>query len=236
PAPPRRAQHVDQRRLLIAALIALSVIVAYTEAVRRIYGRPQVASERNRPSEAPTPTPIPPTAANPPASGALAVPASDEAPVIVDTDMLHVAITPVGARLVSVQLKGYRQSVTADSKLLDLVEAGPILPATLQLGPQASDADLAYRPDRTELVLRGAEHGEVAFGADSATGVHIDKRYRFDGDGYLFDVSIAITGERGPSSVGLVMTPLPTDSASTRGQTAIAYATRSLVERPVQEL
>ena len=226
---------MEQRRLLIFVLISVVVIVAYTEALRRIYGRPQVASEQNRPPE--VQRSVPPTEASPQPSSGLAVPASDEAAVVVDTDMLHVAITPVGARLAAVQLKGYRRSVTADSDLLDLVQPGPILPATLQIGPQTSDADLSYRPDRTELLLRGGEHGEITFSADSASGLRIEKHYRFNGEGYLFDVSVAITGEHGPSSVGLVMTPLAAEMPSARAApTAVALSNRRLVEKHLPDI
>ena len=225
---------MEQRRLLIFVLISIVVIVVYTEALRRIYGRPQLASERSRPPE--VERSVPPPEAPPQPSSGLAVPASDEAAVVVDTDMLHVAITPVGARLVAVQLKGYRRSVTADSDLLDLVQPGPVLPATLQMGPQTSDADLPYHPDRTELVLRGGERGEITFSADSTSGLHIEKHYRFSGEGYLFDVSVAIAGEHGPSSVGLVMTPLPAEMPSSKVQTAVALANRRLVEKHLPDL
>jgi len=53
--------------------------------------------------------------------------------VNVETNLFRITITPVGARVVSLQLKGY--ALRADDSPLDLVEAGPVLPLTLQLAP-----------------------------------------------------------------------------------------------------
>jgi YidC/Oxa1 family membrane protein insertase len=226
---------VEQRRLVIFVLISVIVIIGYTEVLRRIYGRPQTVAERSLPPEVqrpPSPTETPP----PPSSGLTAPTGDGSAPVVVDTDMLHVVITPAGARLIDVQLKDYRRTVAPDSDLLDLVQPGPLLPATLQIGPQTSDAQLAYRPDRTEIVLHAGEHGEVAFTADSPAGVHIEKRYRFNGEGYLFDVAVALSGEHIPPSVGFIVTPLPADMPSTKAQTALALANRRLVEKHLPDM
>ena len=223
---------MEQRRLLIAVIISLAVLVVYTEAVRRIYGRPQVTPEQNPAPVAPAPVR---PAAPPPPSSDLAVPPSDEASVVIDTDTLHVAITPLGARLAAVELKAYRRSVKPDSEPLDLVQPGPILPGTVRIGPESSDAALAYHPDRPALVLHAGESGEVVFTADSPAGLHVEKRYSFSGDGYLFDVSVATAGDHAPSSVGLVVTPVPAESPTAKAETALAFANRRLVEKRIQD-
>src|SRR5439155_1126886 len=119
----------------------------------------------------------------------------------------------------------YRGSVVSDSPL-DLVGAGPILPLTLQLGPGASDARLAYRPSRTDVVVHGGESAEVVFEVRSAAGMHVEKRYRFTGDRYLFKLAASVSGDApAPSSLGLIVTPLRADSPTAAAR-AVALVRR----------
>jgi YidC/Oxa1 family membrane protein insertase len=138
-----------------------------------------------------------------------------------------------GSRISS---SGYRHSVAADSDPLDLVHDGPVLPGTLQLGTDASDASFAYRPDRTELVLHGKDEGEVSFVADGSGGEHLEKRYRFKADGYSFELVASFPDGPNRSRVGLVLTPLPSDASSATQQVALALANRRLVEKQLKDV
>jgi YidC/Oxa1 family membrane protein insertase len=66
--------------------------------------------------------------------------------------------------------------------------------------------------------------------------LHIEKHYRFNGDGYLFELAVVLSGEHIPSSVGFVTTPLPAEMPSARAQTALAFANRRLVEKHLPDL
>jgi YidC/Oxa1 family membrane protein insertase len=166
---------VEQRRLLIAVIVSLLIIVAYERFVLSRYRK--LAPPRESAGRVAETPPAPAEKPSPPPS-ALAAPRGESGMVVVETDVLRVSITPVGARLADIELKGYRHSVAADSEPLDLVHEGPVLPGTLQLGADASDASFAYRPDRTELVLHEKDEGEVLFVADGSGGEHLEKRYR----------------------------------------------------------
>jgi len=220
---------VDQRRLLIASAISLLLIFAYQELVLSRYQKrqpatPTPAASKAAPSRAPLPELASDLAADPGGGGL----------VNVETDLCRITLTPVGGRVVGLELKGYRGSVVSDSPL-DLVEAGPILPLTLQLGPGASDARLAYRPSRTDVVVHGSESAEVVFEVRSAAGMHVEKRYRFTGDRYLFKLAASVSGDApAPSSLGLIVTPLRADSPTAAAR-AVALVGDSLVEKPVKD-
>jgi len=220
---------VEQRRLLIAILVSLLLVIAYQELVLVWYKKPHPTAPPPR-EAAPSTQPAPP-----PPTDLAASPGAES--VIVETDVLRVRITPTGARLASVELKAYRRTVDPDSEPLNLVEPGPLLPATLQLDPGQSDAALAYRPDRSSLDIHGAEQGEIVFVADSPDGLHVEKRYRFTGDAYLFAVTATVSGARQPATGGLVLTPIAPETPTTAAaQVALALENRRLVEKPIKNL
>ncbi len=219
---------MDQKRLLIASAISLLLIFAYQEFVLSRYQRRPVATptsvaSKSTPAREPFRQLTSDLTADPGAGGF----------VNVETDLFRITITPVGARVVSLQLKGYRHSVADDSPL-DLVEAGPVLPLTLQLGSGASDARLVYRPSRTDVVVHGVESAEVVFEGDSPAGGQIEKHYRFTGDRYLFRLAATVSGAAAPSPLGLVVTPLRADSP-TAAEKAVALVGDRLVEKPVKD-
>jgi len=220
---------VDQRRLLIASAISLLLIFAYQEFVLSRYQKrhdaaPAPAASKPAPAREPLPQPTSDLVADPGAGGF----------VNVETDLFRITLTPVGARVVDLELKGYRRSIADDSPL-DLVEAGPILPLTLQLGSGASDARLVYRSSRTDVLLHDGNSAEVMFKGDLPTGLQIEKRYRFTGDRYLFKLAATVSGDApAPSPLGLILTPLRADSP-TAASRAVALVGNGLVERPVKD-
>jgi YidC/Oxa1 family membrane protein insertase len=221
---------VEQRRLLIAIVVSLLLVIAYQELVLTWYKKPHPAARPPEPPRASEPAPAPE-----PSTDLAVAPGGDS--VLVETDVLRVRITPTGARLAEVELKSYRRSVASDSQPLDLVDSAPVLPAALQLDAGRSDATLAYRPDRSALDLHGDDQGEVVFVADSPDGLHVEKRYRFSGNGYLFELTAALSGVRAPATVGLVLTPLAAETpTAAAGQVAVAFANRRLVEQPFKSL
>jgi YidC/Oxa1 family membrane protein insertase len=236
---------VDQKRLLLAFGLSFVLLILYQELVLKPYQRPQELSKEDEIAAAPTgglgapegapPPGVPDAAAAAPSN--LAAPAPAVGAVTVDTERFRVSITPVGARLVDVALKGYRQSVEAGSAPLKLVQPSPVLPMTLQLGADTSDAAVVYRADRSEVVLSGSERGEVVFVAESPGGLHLEKRYAFAADSYAFDVTTRVSGGSPPGAIGLVLTPMPPDGASKNSvETAVALAEGRLTQKALEDL
>ena len=217
---------MDQRRLLIASAISLLLIFAYQQFVLSRYRKPQA------PATVSSTPPAAPHEGLPPLTSELAAEPGTGTPVTVDTDVLQLTIIPAGARLGDIKLKAYREAVGSDDPL-DLVQPAPVLPATLQLGADASDARLVYVPDRRQLVLHGSDAGDVVLHADSPGGLHIEKRYHFVADEYLVELTATVSGGAPPPSVSLVLTPLPPHAAGgpTKG-VAAALVDGRLVEKP----
>jgi YidC/Oxa1 family membrane protein insertase len=225
---------VEQRRLLLAVVICLVILVSYNELVLKRYRHTGPPSTPGAPAESPPPAKAEGGAPKP--SSDLAAPSDGQSVIVVETDLVRATITPVGARLKELYLKHYRRTVDPDSKMLNLVEDGGILPLTLQLGPKGSDAAVLYKPDRAGLELRGSERGQIAFIGEIA-GVRLEKRFIFTGDNYLFLVETKISGPEAPHSVGLLMTPMPMDIPSSRvHEVAIALEGNSLVQESAADL
>ena len=225
---------MDQRRLLLAFALSLVVLVLYQELVLRKY-RP---APRPAPVSQETPPESPPPSAGPVELGA---PPSERAEVVtVETDVLRATISTLGARLLKLELKQYRQKVQPDSPPLDLVQPAAILPLTLQLAPDLSDAGFTFQADRSVLVVHGAEEGGLTFVADAPNGLRVEKQYGFTGDGYLFNLTVSASGGGASKTIGVVLTPLPPESAGggrTPGrETAVALSTQRLVEKSFADL
>jgi YidC/Oxa1 family membrane protein insertase len=227
---------VEQRRLLIAFVVSLVLVVAYQQFVLSRYRRPEPATRGAVSTTTMAPAAAAPTVAAGP-SGVLSAPLEGGV-VVVETDVLRATLSSAGARLADVQLKAYRRTVDPDSEPLDLVQRGDVLPGTIQLDQKSSDAGIRYEADRTELVLSGADQGEVVFSADTQAGLHVEKRYRFSGNGYLFDVTVDVKGEHVSPSVGLLVTPVAAETRRGGSEVAVALAnpTRRLLEKPILEL
>lgn len=237
---------MDQRRVWIAVGLSLLLLLGWEEMVARRWRTPVPPPS----AEAPVPAPVAPAepeqarpaapsgpaAADARAEG-LRAPPGDAPIVSVETDLLVAKFTSAGARLVSLELKGFRRDVDANSPRLNLVEAGAdVLPLTLQLGAQESDAGVRYEFDRDRLLLTGADEGEIVFTGTSPDGKALEKRMRFRGDGYLFDVRATAK----EPAVGLIVTPIASESAA-GGQypgqeQAVALAGGRLKQTPLESL
>jgi len=226
---------MDQRRLLIAFALSMLVLVLYPRLVLRHYEKPNPpapASQESARPEAPADVPAAKPAPKTPAG--LAAPRNGSAEVAVRTDVMHAILSPVGARLASLELNAFRRSVAPDSQPLELVEDGAVLPLTVQLGTGVNDAALVYRPDRTTLELHAGESGQVVFTAETPDGQRLEKRYSFTGEGYSFDLAASVEGSAKPSALEIVLTPMPSDI---RGhQMAVALGERGLVQKPLETL
>jgi YidC/Oxa1 family membrane protein insertase len=224
---------VDQRRVYLAVVLSLLVVVLYQMLVLKPYQeRARQAAQSNgaapatRPTNeaSPTSSTLPTAPATPPAApaGGLAA-ASGGAPVVtIETDLYTASVTTRGARLVTFRLKRFRRTVAADSPELNLVESdAEVLPLTLQFGAQASDADLVYRASRDRVVASGDQEEEVVFTATRGDGTELEKRLRVRGDRYLFVFQARIPSR---DVVGLVLTPVASESALGGNQPGVEKA------------
>jgi YidC/Oxa1 family membrane protein insertase len=206
---------MDQRRVLLAFLLSLGVVLLYNEFVVRPRQPPPQPGTVEGP--VPTPSTVPPSAPAPTSSTGPAAPSAgylsfelgtDADTVVVETDVARATLTTVGGRLLSLQLKHFRQHVAPESPPLELVEHAPLLPLTLVLGPEVSDASVRYEPSVRSMTVPGDTTGELLLTGAGPGGQQIEKRVRFPGNTYLFDVDVRLSGGAVPATVGLVIPEL----------------------------
>jgi YidC/Oxa1 family membrane protein insertase len=233
---------VETRRLVTAFALSLLVLLLWQELVVNRYSKPQAPESSpalDRPS---TPVPTAPAPAAPatearaPASQ-LAAPTVATAEAVVETDVLRAAITPTGARLTKLELTRYHRTNAPDSELLQLVEPGPVLPGTLQLGNGKSDAGVDYRPDRWAIRMTQGDTGKFLFVGQTPEGMRIHKLYRFYGDTYLIRLEVEMFDAKPPDALGLVLTPMPPEKPDkARTEVAVALSERRLKQITLADL
>jgi YidC/Oxa1 family membrane protein insertase len=234
---------MDQRRMLLAVVLSVGVVLLYNQFVVRPRQHPQpMAPEQvEPPTDRPGTPPTVPSAT--PAADTTRAPGGDTGylscdvdlqPVAVETDLWRVLITPRGARLTSVGLKKFRQTVAPDSPPLELIQPGSVLPLTLAFDGAGSDAGIAYRPSAPSLTLSGGDSGEIVFSGTTESGLQIEKRLRFLGNSYLIDVDVRATGSGVPVRAALVLPELEREglraSGSNAAETAVTLSQGKLTE------
>ena len=172
---------MDQRRIMLAVLLSLGVVLLYNELVVRPRQHPSTPPPEA--SSSPTvATTLPPEApreipqAAPGQVGYLSYEVGEARPIVVETDLWRATVTPRGGRLSSVQLKDFRKTVDRDSPPLELVEHASLLPLTIALGPGSSDAGVLYRPDRTSLALTGDATGDIVLTGTTESGLQVESK------------------------------------------------------------
>jgi len=229
---------VEQRRLLIAVVLSLVILVSYNELVLKHYQKPRPTPAPGAQEDRSTPAPAASTQPDAPKPASkLAAPSEGQDAVVVETDLVRATFTTTGARLKELRLKHFQRFVHSEGEKLNLVQEGEVLPLTLRLGPEESDAGLTYKADRTELTLTGGNRGEITFTAQAPNGTQLEKRLTFAGDSYLFLLDTKVSGASAPQAIGLLMTPIPHEhTASTTPESALALDGHKLLHESVTAL
>lgn len=191
------------KRLLIAVVLSVLVVVGYQEYLRIYYpnpGRnpvaekfPQAPRPRPDPEAGAAPAPVPDALPEPEASGT-----PPQADVTVETDLFVAKIASRGGRLVSLALKSYRVSVDPASPPLEMVKAkGGELPLGVVLRGErtVADRDVTYEPATRSLSVGPDEEKELVLRGTLESGEAIEKRFVFRGGVHAFDVGLEIGSE-----------------------------------------
>lgn len=234
---------MDQRRVLLAVVLSVAVVLLYNQFIVR----PRQQMQPQPGDRVLTPTTVPPSPAPAQPGQSPAAPAAvsgdgadylsfevgDKAPVVVETDVWRATLAPRGARLVSLALKQFRQTVSPDSPPLELIQPGPLLPLTVLFDGGWSDAPVDYHPSTRAMTLNGAGQGEIVFTGTAASGLQIEKRVRFLGNSYLLDVDVRVTGPNAPTRAGVLMPELEREglrAGSNATETAVTLSQGKLTE------
>ena len=203
---------MDQRRVLLAVVLSLAVMLLYNEFVVRPRQRPSVpgpAEPAGAPSVTATTLPRVESPDQPKGAetdlGYLSFDLGDASPIVVETDVWRATLAPQGGRLESLILKQFRRSVEPESPPLELVEPSRLLPLTVTLGPALSDAAIAYQPNTKALTLSGDETGEIILTGTTPDGIRLEKRIRFLGNSYVMEIDVRAWGPGIPKNMSIVL-------------------------------
>ncbi len=119
--------------------------------------------------------------------------------IIVETPMFRMTLSEKGGAVVSMVLKGYRETTAADSPLKELIPKETIGgTALVSFGAEngaALERALFTADSATDKIEVQGEHSDLRFSFRTADGLRIDKSYRFFPKSYLFDLNITIHNE-----------------------------------------
>ena len=115
----------------------------------------------------------------------------------VENDKFRALFTNAGARLKSLQLKEYTETDDPNSPLITLIDVGPERLASLRtVGLDGFDlsSDVLYTvSDGGDLRLTEGEVGQLVFSTTSASGLIVEKIFKFHGESYHFDLQVRIS-------------------------------------------
>jgi YidC/Oxa1 family membrane protein insertase len=193
-----------ERNAILATALVILILLGYQWYLSRYEVPPQEAQH-----PAPSTTPAPRQSAPSPAPSVKATPAPAKAltqrqgftptvdlglqakDVIVETPLIRITLSTMGARAASWQLKRYQ---LGDGSPVELVAAhnpgaGPAPLETWTSEPQAPEV---FQVDRDHLTLSGQETGALTFTHINTSGVEIQKRLTFRADRYRVEVALSV--------------------------------------------
>jgi len=122
-------------------------------------------------------------------------PTEKEQDVSVDTPLYSAVFTTRGGALKSFKLKNYRETLAADSKLIDLVDVKETMPYPLSLSFPASSIDVSpaalFQADTTTLDLKTtSESRRLTFVQTWPGKIKIEKIYTFYPQKYVIELEV----------------------------------------------
>jgi YidC/Oxa1 family membrane protein insertase len=196
-----------ERNAILATALVILILLGYQWYLSHYEVPPQEAQHPTPSSVVPSqsqPTPAPPPLVKAPGPAApvkaisrprgftptaeLGLPEKD---VVVETPLMRVTLSTMGARATSWQLKRYH---LADGSPVDLVAvhqpgAGP---APLEAWTDGRQVPSAFQVDRDHLNLTGEESATLTFTQVDSSGVEFQKRLTFRANRYRVEVGVVV--------------------------------------------
>jgi len=208
---------VESNRLIVAIVIMVAVLYAYQRFLQwrypNLYGphahHTPAAPGPGQPSPATSPfgkPTAPPLATTNPSAPPSATP---ERTVRIDTDLFEAVLSSRGARLVSFQLKKYRETAAPNSPPYQVIRYSDRLPLGLVVTQDTasfSDADVAYTTDAPPTIDLRSGAAQVTFNGVAPDGTRLQKVFSFAPATYLFDLEARALPPRGAPPTALALT------------------------------
>lgn len=211
---------MENSRLLTFLIISLAIVIIYNQLLQ--WRHPELAHRQTRVGATVTPVgAATPSAAEeaaklgaPEAATSAAVNAAGTAAagtvaartITIDTPRFEAELTARGGRLASFKLKDYRQTDAPDSPPYEAVAGGDRLPLGLVIARGAAisdDGEVVYKSDAPARLDGNSGGATVTLTGATADGLRLTKTFTFKPDGYVFDVTAAVTAPAGVKIDGL---------------------------------
>lgn len=127
--------------------------------------------------------------------------------VEVETPLYTAVFSNVGPTIRSLKLKGYRESMSEDAPLIEIVSVKGTAGDYLLAGFSSDQGDLgpkrSYEVEKDRIDLTdSSESDELVFRSTSPSGVHITQRFRFFADQYRFELHVEVANNGGEGISG----------------------------------
>jgi YidC/Oxa1 family membrane protein insertase len=236
---------MEQGRVFIAIALSLAVFLAWSflfgekPAVKEV--TPDVKSQKETQSLSKTAEPTVSTRSTPPerasTGDSTSVPQRTPREIEIDTPFYRMRISEHGARVKSVVLKKYRESVEENSSLKSLgSDKNSFGVVWVEVGDKGVSNPLpilfsANIPVNSITVADEAK--EIIFSWQSPQGIHLEKRFLFDPKSYLISMSLSIKNHSAETfsdrlSISLTKTMAAEDSQGYGFEGASALMDRSV--------
>lgn len=157
-------------------------------------------------------------------------------PIIVETDLLRVMITPAGGNLLSAELIKYKESLDKDAQPINILENrnGRVFQALSGLfgenAPDFKNNVAIYQASETQYKLsKGQENLQVDLTWTNANGVNYIKRFTFHRDQYLIDVEFIVNNQSEEKIANRMFTALKRDTGPVDGQETTGLGMQSFI-------
>ncbi len=157
-------------------------------------------------------------------------------PIIVETDLLRVMITPAGGNLLSAELIKYKESLDKDAQPINILENrnGRVFQALSGLfgenAPDFKNNVAIYQTSETQYKLsKGQENLQVDLIWTNANGVNYIKRFTFHRDQYLIDVEFIVNNQSEVKIANRMFTALKRDTGPVDGQETTGLGMQSFI-------
>ena len=197
-----------ERNAILATALVILILLGYQWYLSQYELPPQEAS---RPAPSVTPGQSAPTQSQPgavapptvkaPTSRAKIAPPRGYTPtaelglpakeVVVETPLVRVTLTTMGARATRWLLKHYHQGDGSPVDLVAIHDPGTG-PGPLEVWMDGRQAPGVFQVDRERLTLSGEESGTITFTYVDSAGAQIEKRLTFRGNRYRVEVALIV--------------------------------------------
>jgi YidC/Oxa1 family membrane protein insertase len=157
-------------------------------------------------------------------------------PIIVETDLLRVMITPAGGNLLSAELIKYKESLDKNAQPINILENrnGRVFQALSGLfgenAPDFKNNVAIYQASETQYKLsKGQENLQVDLTWTNANGVNYIKRFTFHRDQYLIDVEFIVNNQSEEKIANRMFTALKRDTGPVDGQETTGLGMQSFI-------